>query len=253
MAIYNLFTAFGRRVVNSRNADVQGVSGLSSTAIYKIYKKIGGKNGKPKKKRRGKSGKITLLYDKITHFREKVVSLHAGMEHQQYQRRRVCAIRVEPYLATYALRKFDVDERSGAIRIPDSFDLYHCVWQLMERRPRGVGDAADANLKIWLPARRGIDGIAQKNPAFWNYLSPRSGRIIEKSLRRLFNWEFHHYCENLISRGMPKKESVRRFIRLYGLGIDCEDALLKNLQRHERTVQAFLGIKKGEREKKRRI
>lgn len=171
------------------------------------------------------------------------------MEHQEYQKRRICAIRVEPYLAKYARMKFDVDAQTGGIRIPDSFDLYHCVWQLMERRPVGVELPKDANLTIWLPARRGIEGVAQKNPAFWNYLSPRSARQVERSLRRLFNWEFHHYCDDLISRGLAKKESVGRFIRKYGLGIDCEDALLKNLQRHERTIHAFLGIKKRKNKK----
>ena len=171
------------------------------------------------------------------------------MDSQRYQNRRVCAIRVAPYLAKYARMKFDVDAQTGGIRIPDSFDLYHCVWQLMERRPADAVTAADANLTIWLPARRGIDGQAQKNPAFWNYLSPRSARQVERSLRRLFNWEFHHYCEDLVSRGTAKKEAVMRFIRMYGLGIDSEDALLKNLQRHERSVQEFLGIKKGKNQK----
>lgn len=165
------------------------------------------------------------------------------MESEQYQKRRVCAIRVAPYLAKYARQKFDVDPKTGGIRIPDSFDLYHCVWQLMERRPADAVDPEDANLTIWLPFRRGTEGV-HKNPAFWNYLSPRSAWLIEKSLRRLFNWEFHHYCEDLISQGTPKKEAVGRFISLYGLGIDSEDALLKNLHRHERAIREFLGIKK---------
>ena len=62
-------------------------------------------------------------------------------------KRRVCAIRVEPYLATYAKMKFDVDPKTGGIRIPDSFDLYHCVWQLMSRRPQ-----VRARTTIILPA-----------------------------------------------------------------------------------------------------
>lgn len=175
------------------------------------------------------------------------------METQLYEKRRACAIRVEPYLAKYARMKFDVDAKTGGIKIPDSFDLYHCVWQLMERRPANAVDPADANLTIWLPARRGVEGTVQKNPAFWNYLSPRSAWVIEKSLRRLFNWEFHHFCEDLISRGTTKKEAVGRFIRMYGLGIDSEDALLKNLHRHERAIQVFLGIKKQKKGKKHQI
>ena len=169
---------------------------------------------------------------------------------KMYEKRRMASIRVEPYLAQYARMKFDTDPKTGGIKIPDSFDLYHCVWQLMERRPTDAVTAADANLTIFLPFRRAVDGQPGKHPEHWNYLSPRSQRMIERSLRRLFNWEFHHYCEDLVSRGTAKKEAVGRFIRMYGLSIDHEDALLKNLQRHERSVQEFLGIKKGEKQKK---
>lgn len=175
------------------------------------------------------------------------------MEHQQYLRKRVATIRVEPYLATYARRKFETDPKSGGIKIPDNFDLYHCVWQVMSRRPKAAASPGDENLAIWLPARRGIDGIAQKNPAFWNYISPRGARLIEKSLRRLFNWEFHHWCEDQVAQGVQKVDAVRGFIRYYGLGLDCEDALLKNLQRHERAVSVFLGIKKRKYKKKHQI
>lgn len=177
------------------------------------------------------------------------------MEHQQYMKRRVCAIRVEPYLAAYAKMKFDTDPKTGGIKIPDSFDLYHCVWQLMERHPKDARLPEDSNLKIWLPARRGADGLAQKNPAFWNYLSPRSARQVEKQLRRLFNWEFHHYMETAThgDRCLTKIQAVREFISVYGLGLDCEDALLKNIQRHEHTIRTFLGIKKYKNRKKRRI
>lgn len=183
------------------------------------------------------------------------------MEHQKYQGRRVAIIRVAPYLAAYARKKFEIDPKTGGIRIPDSFDLYHCVWQLMERRPHFTGsDQAQTGdplhgeeLAIWLPARRGTEGMGQKNPAFWNWIPPRKHWIIEKALRRLFNWEFHYWCEQQVEQGRIKVEAVRMFIRLYGLGLDCEDALLKNLQRHERTMKAFLGITKSGNHRKRKI
>ncbi len=176
-----------------------------------------------------------------------------SMEHQLYQNRRVALIRVEPYLAAYARRKFESDPKTGGIRIPDSFDLYHCVWQLMERRPRDYRPTGNENLCIWLPARRGTEGTGQKNPAFWNYISPRHARLVEKQLRRLFNWEFHHHCEQQLEQGCTKVEAVRQFVSRYHLGLDCEDALLKNLQRHERTMKVFLGITKAKNHKKRKI
>lgn len=177
------------------------------------------------------------------------------MEHQQYQKRRVASIRVEPYLAQYARRKFKADPRTGGIIIPDSFDLYHCVWQLMEKRPRGVGDAPDANLTIYLPARRSDGGTLQKNPAHWNYLSPRHVRQVEKALRRLFNWEYHYWMEDneLSPRPVQAKQRMRDFMRRYGIGIDSEDALLKNWQRHKRAMSVFLNLGGGKNRKKRKI
>jgi hypothetical protein len=163
---------------------------------------------------------------------------------ERYVKRRVCEIRVEPYLAAYARRKFDTDPKTGGIRIPDSFDLYHCVWQLMSLRPRHSVDEGQlpANLRIHLPARRASETLSQKNPAYYNYIPPRFHWIIGKSLRRLFNWEFHHYVEQRIQEGVTKVEAVRSFVRMYHLGIDCEDALLKNMQRYERSMKIFLNI-----------
>ena len=174
------------------------------------------------------------------------------MEHQQYQKKRVAQICIKPYLATYAKKKFEIDPKTGGIKIPDSFDLYHCIWQLMERQPRHQADGSEqkVNLTIWLPFRR---TTPSKHPEYWNYIPPRKHWIIEKALRQLFNWEFHHYVEGLITKGTAKVDAVRSFIRYYGLGLDCEDALLKNMQRYERSIQAFLGIQKTKNKKKRKI
>lgn len=170
---------------------------------------------------------------------------------ERYLKRRVCEIRVEPYLAAYARRKFDTDPRTGGIRIPDSFDLYHCIWQLMSRRPHHHTDADSQqlppNLRIHLPFRRASEGVPMKNPAYYNYIPPRRQWLIGKSLRRLFNWEFHHYVEHHLRDGVTKVDAVRAFARMYNLGIDCEDALLKNLQRYERSMRVFLNIGRKKR------
>lgn len=175
------------------------------------------------------------------------------MDKEKYLMKRVASIRVEPYLAEYARKKFEIDGKTGGIKIPDTFDLYHCVWQVMSRRPKDTQPMGDENLTIWLPCRRALDGMPGKHPEYWNYISPRGVHLVEKQLRRLFNWEFHHYCEDQVARGVMKVDAVRSFIRFYGLGLDCEDALLKNLQRHERTISVFLGIKKQKSRKKRNI
>lgn len=175
------------------------------------------------------------------------------MDPRQSNNRRTCSIRVEPYLAKYARQKFDVDPKTGGIRIPDSFNLYHCVWQAMSKWPMerwyiGVNRRSEApvgNLLIHLPKRREEGGV-QKDPRYWNYISPRHARLINRELKRLFDWEFHHYVEILLEchPDITKKEAVQRFVRKYALGIDTEDALLKNFQRHEHTVRIFLGLRK---------
>ena len=175
------------------------------------------------------------------------------MEYQQSTNRRTCSIRVEPYLAKYARVKFGVDPKTGGVHIPDSFNLYHCVWHCMAKWPLErwhVGvmrrtDAPEGNLLIHLPNRRAEGGF-RKNPLYWNYISPRHARLINRELKRLFDWEFHHYVEILLEYhpDITKKEAVSRFARKYSLGIDAEDALLKNFQRHERAVRVFLGLRK---------
>ena len=152
------------------------------------------------------------------------------MEKEKYLKRRVASIRVEPYLAIYARKKFEIDPKTGGIKIPDTFDLYHCIWQLMQRQPKDAQIPAEPNLIIYLPCRRKAEGQPGKHPEHWNYLSPRSARLIEKSLRRLFNWEFHHYMDNAVygSRPQAKTEAIRSFIKYYGLDLDSEEALVKN-------------------------
>ena len=176
------------------------------------------------------------------------------MEDKQTKNRRVCSISVPDYLARYARLKFDTDPKTGGIRIPDSFNLYHCVWHAMAKWPLErwhVGvmrrvETAGGNLTIHLPDRRSPEDGHRKNPRYWNYISPRSARVIAAELKRLFDWEFHHYVENLLEYrdDVTKKEAVRRFARKYSLGIDAEDALIKNFQRHERKTRLFLGLNK---------
>lgn len=152
-----------------------------------------------------------------------------------------CRIRVEPYLAQYARRKFSVDAETGGIRIPCSYNLYHCVWHAMQKWPSvrtwmGLGRRADApagNLVIHLPDRRTPEDGLRKNPRYWNYISPRNGRLLAAELKRLFDWDLHHYVDDLAG-SMTRKDAVRQFCRYWGLSIDAEDTLLKNLQRRDR-------------------
>lgn len=161
------------------------------------------------------------------------------MEKEKYIRKRVAQIRVEPYLAEYARRKFDIDGKTGGIKIPDTFDLYHCIWNRMEKPPIGAADVEDANLKIFLPCRRtGADGHPRKHPEYWNYLSPTSVQEVEKCLRQLFNFDFHQQMMDNENRGRPcqQVEVVDRFIYDYCLESITTAALLKNFQRYRQRL-----------------
>lgn len=172
------------------------------------------------------------------------------MNSERRQRRRVCEIRVEPYLAIYARRKFGSDSRTGGIVIPVQYELHHAVWHAMERRPLGAVLPQEPNLTIHLPYHRPVpEWQPAKDPAFWNYISPRGQRAIEQTLRRLFNWEFHHWMEEK-PLGMTDKERLRAFVRSYGLGIDSEDTLMKNWQRYLRTMRVLLNLGNGRKVRK---
>ena len=111
------------------------------------------------------------------------------MEKEDCLKQRTASISVEPYLATYARKKFDIDPKTGGIKIPDKFNLYHAVWHAMAKWPLerwhiGVKRRVDnpqGNLLIHLPDCR--EGGVRKNPLYWNYISPRSARVINRELK----------------------------------------------------------------------
>lgn len=161
------------------------------------------------------------------------------MEKEKYLRKRVTAIRVEPYLAEYARKKFDIDPKTGGIKIPDTFDLYHCIWNRMEKPPQGLSATEDANLKIFLPCRRtGADGLPRKHPEYWNYLSATSVLEVEACLRQLFNFDFHQQMMDNEHRGRPRQQAevVEWFLYQYGIDSITPAALLKNFQRYRQRI-----------------
>lgn len=161
------------------------------------------------------------------------------MEKEKYFRKRVANIRVEPYLAEYARKKFEIDGKTGGIKIPDTFDLYHCIWNRMEKPPLGVSISDDGNLKIFLPCRRtGADGLPRKHPEYWNYLSPTSALEVEACLRQLFNFDFHQQMMDNEHRGRPRQQAevVEWFLYKYGIDSITPAALLKNFQRYRQRI-----------------
>ena len=154
------------------------------------------------------------------------------MERERYLKNRVASIRVEPYLAEYARKKFAVDPKSGGIKIPYTFELYHCIYNRMEKKPAGAVENPDVNLTINLPDSRMM--AVRKHPEYWNWLSLSAIAEIESCLRSLFNYDFHTVmmANEVMGRPRQQREIVDDFISEYRLTQITSDALLKNFQRY---------------------
>lgn len=151
---------------------------------------------------------------------------------------RIVTIRIESYLAEYAKNKFAEGGMDGAIRIPYNSEFYHCVWEHMAKRRADQPLLTDGNLRILLPSRRTAEDGPVKNPAYYNYLSPVAVQLIERFLRRQFNYEFHQMMLDNENHGRPvrQQDMVADFIRRYRLESITEDALLKSFQRYRQRL-----------------
>ena len=88
-------------------------------------------------------------------------------------------IEIKKHLAEYVHGKYN-DCMPGPVFLPDREDLYHVVYDLLERRP--VSCLPDSgNLELGIPDRR-----IGKSPDTYNYLGARSCRIISQKIEVLF-------------------------------------------------------------------
>lgn len=156
------------------------------------------------------------------------------MDKEKRIKKRVTTISIEPYLAEYITAKYEVDARTGGVKIPSSTDLYFCLWEQMSKRRANQPEYKDGNLRIFLPFRKsGVNGTPWKDPAYYNYLSPAAVKEIENQIRRMFNFELHRILLENEEFGRKKRnlDVVYEFIRAYKLKSISSDALLKNFYR----------------------
>lgn len=156
------------------------------------------------------------------------------MEKKKWASKRVAGIRIEPYLSEYIQKKFEIDEKTGGIKIPYTTDLYHVVWNLMSKPPQSSLCSTDSNLKIFLPCRRSrVDELPGKDPAYYNYLSSSAAKKIEASIRLMFNFEFHRVMLENEELGRPRRNQdvAEDFLHRYGLTAISSESLLKNFYR----------------------
>lgn len=144
-------------------------------------------------------------------------------------------INVPPVLAEYARGRYGDDE--GVVKFPAKADIYHTLYDLMQRRPDGAGPDR-GNLTIALPDRREGNMAAGKNPETYNWLSERSAHVIATRLKVMMWADLHDFMdENKHLRGVQFKESVYLFLTRYGIESISDDALLKNYQRWRQNMR----------------
>lgn len=140
-------------------------------------------------------------------------------------------ITIEEHLAEYCWSKFSADPDGAPVRFADNLDIYHLVYDLLEKRPvncsRDIG-----NLEIVLPDRRIGDLGGGKSPERFNYLGERSQKIINKKIKLMMRAELHDLIdENKHKFGIDMIQSVHYFMKKYCIESITEDALLKDYQR----------------------
>ena len=148
---------------------------------------------------------------------------------------------IRAHICEYAIGKFSVNFENP-IHIPDRYDLYHTIWDLMSPRP--ADRCIDkGNLEITLPDRnaRTLDEEGKfvgKNPDRFNYLSVRAAHIIEFKLETMLFAELHEELDEQKHRhGIEYQETIHTFMCRYMINSITEDALLKNYYRWRKTIK----------------
>lgn len=142
-------------------------------------------------------------------------------------------INITPYLAEYLFGKFN----NGAVEpvhFTEKYDVYHAIWQLMQKRPKELTCIDAGNLAIVLPDRR-----IGKDPATYNYISNASALIIEKYIRRMFNEELHSMMDDNRNSGrfLQDIEVIHQFMCSYSITSIDEDSLKKNYYRWRENIR----------------
>lgn len=156
------------------------------------------------------------------------------MEQKKWVTKRVVTIQIEQYLAEYICAKYRKDATTGGVKIPNTTDLYFCVWENMSKQRSNQPDITDGNLRIHLRFSQSWRHIQSlKDPAYYNYLSPAAAKEIEAQIRRMFNFELHRVLLENEEFGRQRRnlDVIYEFIRSYQLKSISSDALLKNYYR----------------------
>lgn len=140
-------------------------------------------------------------------------------------------IEVPEALAQYARGKYHDDE-AGAVRFPDSSDIYVLLYDLLSLRPENAKPVDAGNLTIALPDRRDGRAAGGKDPRRYNWLSGRASKVLADRLRVLMWAELHAFLdEQKHLRGINYIDSICIFRHRYGIEALSEEAMFKHYQR----------------------
>ena len=140
-------------------------------------------------------------------------------------------ISIKPHLAEYLTAKY-WNEESSCVILDDKLDLYHTIWNLVEKRPINCG-VDTGNLEIGLPDRR-----IGKDPAYYNYLGQRSAKLINSRTETLFFMELHQLLDdNKYHEGIEYNDTCFEFMKMYRIESISSDAILKDFYRWRERVR----------------
>ncbi len=142
----------------------------------------------------------------------------------------VTRIQIEPYVAQYYMSMY-WDREAGGVHFPPGSDIYVTIYDLMQKRPAGVG-LDSGNFPIVLPDRRDANRAGGKSPEQFNYLSHRAASIIGKRLKIAFWAQVHELMdEQRHLHGFDYKDIVYQFMLRHSITGISEEGVLKNYQR----------------------
>lgn len=149
-------------------------------------------------------------------------------------------IQVRSHICEFAIGKFGLNF-CNPITIPDRFDIYHTMWDLLSVRPADH-QVDKGNLEIVIPIRKEkiIEGekLVGKDPQKFNYLSSRSADALDRRLETMMFAELHELLdENKHRNGIEYQETIHIFVNKYQINSISEDALIKNYYRWRRAIR----------------
>ena len=94
-------------------------------------------------------------------------------------------ITIENYLAEYLIGKYGTPD-SKVVRLPSDLDLYHFVYDLLQKRPAGC-PVDSGNLELVLPERREAHLPGGKPLATYNYIGERGAKILSRKINTMMD------------------------------------------------------------------